>query len=310
MSVKPSLSGESDPAEPVSISAAAVRRRKPIFSQLFRGTGAFAVLIVGFVILAGIFAPLLAPFEPEFGLLRESLLPPGSAAQDSSFPFLFGTDRFGRDVLSRVLHGSRVSLAVAAMSVAVAGTIGTTIGIVAGYYGGLVDALLMRLADLVLSMPIILLALVLAVLVGPSFFNVVLILGVVLWAEYARQARAETLAIREREYVLLARVAGIRKAAIMFRHILPNILDTLLVLATLQVARVIIIEASLSFLGVGIPPPAPAWGLMVSEGRGLLKTAWWISLFPGLAITITILGINVIADRLKDILDPHGKVTA
>ena len=285
------------------------RRKSSVFAQLFRGTGAIAVLIVGIIIVGGIFAPLLTPFEPEFGNLRESLLPPGSGAQDSGLPFLFGTDRFGRDVFSRVLHGSRVSLAVAAMSIAVAGTIGTTIGIVAGYYGGIVDALLMRLADLVLSMPIILLALVLAVLVGPSFLNVVLILGAVLWAEYARQARAETLGIREREYVLLARVAGVRNAAIMVRHILPNILDTLLVLATIQVARVIIIEASLSFLGVGIPPPAPAWGLMVAEGRGLLNTAWWISLFPGLAITITILGVNVIADRLKDILDPHGKVT-
>lgn len=309
MAIERSSSGGGNPGESASTADVAVRRGKSVFSKLFRGTGALAVLTVGIIVLAGIFAPLLTPFEPEFGKLRESLLPPGSGAQDSGFPFLFGTDRFGRDVLSRVLHGSRVSLAVAAMSVAVAGTIGTTIGIVAGYYGGIVDALLMRFADLVLSMPIILLALVLAVLFGPSFLNVVLILGVVLWAEYARQARAETLTIREREYVLLARVAGIRKAAIMFRHILPNVLDTLLVLATLQVARVIIIEASLSFLGVGIPPPAPAWGLMVSEGRGLLKTAWWISLFPGLAITITILAINVIADRLKDILDPHGKVT-
>ena len=309
MAIERSSSGGVNPGEPASAADLTVRRGNPVFSRLFRGTGALAVLMVGIIVLAGIFAPLLAPFEPEFGNLRESLLPPGSGARDSGFPFLFGTDRFGRDVFSRVLHGSRVSLAVAAMSVGVAGTIGTTIGIVAGYYGGVVDALLMRLADLVLSMPIILLALVLAVLVGPSFLNVVLILGVVLWAEYARQARAETLAIREREYVLLARVSGIRNAAIMLRHILPNILDTLLVLATLQVARVIIIEASLSFLGVGIPPPAPAWGLMVSEGRGLLNTAWWISLFPGLAITITILGINVIADRLKDILDPHGKVT-
>ena len=284
------------------------RKRKSVFVRLFRGSGGVAVVILGLIVLSGIFAPFLAPFEPEFGNLRESLLPPGSPAKDSSIPYFLGTDRFGRDVLSRVIYGSRVSLAVAAMAVAVAGTLGTTIGIVAGYYGGVVDSILMRLADLVLAMPIILLALVLAVLVGPSFFNVVLILGLVLWAEYARQARAETLGIREREYVLLAEVAGISSIGIMARHILPNILDTILVLATLQVARVIIIEAALSFLGVGIPPPAPAWGLMVSEGRGLLNTSWWISVFPGIAITITILTVNLIADRLKDILDPHGKV--
>jgi peptide/nickel transport system permease protein len=182
--------------------------------------------------------------------------------------------------------------------------IGGTVGSVAGYFGGWIDALIMRAVDLMLSMPLLLTALVLAVVLGPSFANIIIVLVLSSWAQYARQVRGETLSLREREFVKLARVAGASHLRIIARHLLPNVLNTLIVLVVLQVGRVILLEASLSFLGIGLPPPQPAWGLMVAEGRELINSAWWISTIPGMAIVLTIVALNLFGDWLRDLLDP------
>lgn len=218
---------------------------------------------------------------------------------------LLGTDRFGRDQLSRIIFGSRLALTVSLLVIFVGASLGTVIGLISGYVGGVVDAVLMQLVDIFLSIPLILVAILLAVLLGPSAKNVILVVGLLLWPRYARQVRGETLSIKEQNFVALARVAGASPWRIMGLHILPNIVPTLLVLSTLQVGFVIILESALSFFGVGVPPPQPAWGLMVSEGRGLIATAWWLSLFPGLVILVTVLAFNLVGDWLRDYLDPR-----
>ena len=263
----------------------------------------FASGVLLALVLCAVFAPFLAPQSPTDGDITTKLIPPVWTEHGTSEHPL-GTDRFGRDVLSRIIYGSRISLLVSIVAIGVAGTIGTALGLVSGYRGGLTDTLLMRLTDIGLSLPTILIAVVMVAVSEPSFRNVILVIALLLWPRFARQIRGETLAIKEHDFVALAVVAGRSSAWIIWRHIVPNVMPTLLVISTLQVGYVILLEGTLSFLGVGVPPPNPAWGLMIADGRGFLATAWWISLFPGLAMLLTVLAVNLLGDWLRDHLDP------
>jgi peptide/nickel transport system permease protein len=259
--------------------------------------------IIGVFVLMALLAPLLSPADPYEQTLRLRFRPP-VWEESGSWAHPLGTDRLGRDMLSRIVWGSRISLAVGALAVLLASTVGAAVGLVAGYYGGRVDATLMRITDATLSFPTILLALILAVTVGPSFGNVVLAIAVILWARYARVIRGQVLTLMSLDFITQARLAGASAWRIITRHLLPNTLNTLVVLVTLQVGYVIIVEASLSFLGAGIPPPTPAWGSMIAEGREFVTSAWWVSFLPGLAILLVVLAFNLLGDWLRDTLDP------
>lgn len=264
---------------------------------------AIPVFLLAVLLVVSITAPLFAPHSPTFSNIAIRLLPP--AWMDGANPqYLLGTDRFGRDLLSRIIFGTRVSLTVSVLAILVGGSIGTLLGVVSGYYGGWVDDLIMRITDIALSIPQILIAILFAVLLGPSLENVIIIIGLLLWPRYARQLRGEALSLREQDFVASARVVGCSDWRIMWVHILPNVMPTLLVLASLQVGYVILLEASLSFLGVGVPPPQPSWGSMVADGQQYIATNWWISMFPGLAILFTVLSVNNLGDWIRDRLDP------
>ena len=273
-----------------------MRRR---FSVVVIATSAIAALLFA----CAVFAPLLAQHDPYVGALADRLLPPAWLPGGNS-AYLLGTDVLGRDILSRLLYGARVSLFVATLAVAGAALVGSAIGICAGYAGGWIDAILMRIVDLAISLPMILIALLIGVLVGPSLTNIVAIIGLVLWSQFARMARNETLRISRLQYVDLARTAGCSAPRIVLEHVVPNVAGPLIVLATLQVGVVIIMEASLSFLGVGVPPPAPAWGTMIAEGRSYIVSAWWICIFPGVAVILTVVLANFLGDALTESLDP------
>jgi len=222
-----------------------------------------------------------------------------------SYPL--GTDKVGRDILTRIMYGSRISIVVASISILIAGTIGASLGIIAGYFGGWIDSLMMRTVDISMSIPIILLALVLVIALGPSFGTVITVLVLLLWAYYARMARGLTLSVREQDYISKAVVVGASHFRIMRVHIFPNIFNSLVVLATLQVGFVIVVESTLSFLGAGIPKPTPAWGLMVADGRELIVSHWWVAFFPGFAILLVVMSMNLLGDWLRDKLDPHQR---
>ena len=259
-------------------------------------------IIAAFVLMA-ILAPLLSPADPHDQSLRNRFRPP-VWQEGGSWKYPLGTDRLGRDMLSRIIWGSRISLAAGVITVLVASAFGAAVGLVAGYYGGRVDASLMRITDATMSFPVILLALILAVTVGPSFTNVVVAIAVILWARYARVIRGQVLTLMQLDFIAQARIAGAGAWRIISRHLFPNTLNTLVVLVTLQIGFVIIVEDSLSFLGAGIPPPTPAWGSMISEGREFVTSAWWVSMFPGLAILLVVLAFNLLGDWLRDTLDP------
>ena len=266
----------------------------------------FAVLLLLVVLVVpALFADIIAPYGPleAPGGIRNRLQPPVFAGGSSDH--ILGTDKTGRDMLSRILHGSRISIFISAVGIAIAGSVGITLGVIAGYYGGKIDALIMRLVDVSLSIPPVLLALALATALSPSFRTVIIVVGALLWSIYCRQVRGDTLQVMQQDYIDRARVAGASGIRIMFRHILPNITNTLIVLATLQVGFVILLEAGLSFLGVGLSRPTPAWGLMVADGRDVIITAWWVALWPGLAIMLTVFGFNLLGDWLRDRLDPR-----
>jgi peptide/nickel transport system permease protein len=263
------------------------------------------VVILGTIAFVAIFAEYLAPHNPEVGMLTARFKPP-FWMRGGTYEYLLGTDQLGRDVLSRLIFGARVSMIVGLTAVLVAGVIGTTLGIIAGYLGGWVDQVVMRLTDTWLALPSLTFAIFLAAIVGPSMWNIVIILGGVYWTRYARVVRGEVLSLKEREFVRLAVVAGCSKLTIMRRHILPNVLNSAIVLATLMLGVVIVSEASLSFLGVGVPPPEPAWGLMLSDGKqGLMVGYWWLTVFPGTCIVLMVLSANVLGDWLRVKLDPQ-----
>jgi peptide/nickel transport system permease protein len=259
--------------------------------------------VVAALVLCATLAPLLAPHSPVEGSLGERLAPP-IGLEGAKPGHLLGTDRHGRDTLSRLLYGARISLAVSVVGITLTGAAGSLIGLLAGFFGGWVDTLLMRLADISLSLPGILIAVLLSVVFEPSFTNVIIVVVFLLWPSYARLTRGETLGLKQQEFVALARIAGCSSARIMFRHIVPNLAPSILVLATLHVGYVIVLEAALSFLGVGIPPPTPSWGVMVADGRGLIEQAWWVSILPGIAILVTVLSLNILGDWVRDRLDP------
>jgi len=257
--------------------------------------------------LGAIFAPVVAPHPPLEMDLGNALAPP-FYHEGGSWTYPLGTDRLGRDILSRVIHGGQVSLFLAFSVLIIGGSIGVLLGLVSGYMGGRVDSIIQRGVEAILSLPTIMVALVFVFVLGQSFSSVVLILSPFITASFTRMVRGEALSIRRTDYVELARVAGASHKRIIFRHILPNVAGTIIVIATLEVGALILVEASLSFLGVGVPPPTPAWGLMIDDGREYLATKYWLSLFPGLAIVATVLSINWIGDWLRNYLDPKAQV--
>src|ERR1700726_4807550 len=267
----------------------------PLIPTLILASGAFVA----------IFANVLAPHNPEIGSLTARFRPPFWQTGGST-KYLLGTDQLGRDVLSRLLFGARVSIVVGFTAVIVAGSFGTAIGIVSGYLGGWVDQVIMRITDTWLALPALTFAIFLAAIVGPSEMNIVIILGAVYWTRYARVIRGEVLSLKEREFVRLAIVAGLSKRKIMVRHILPNVINSAIVLGTLMLGVVIVTEAALSFLGVGVPPPKPAWGLMLADGkRGLMVGYWWLTVLPGTCIVLMVLSANLLGDWLRVKLDPQ-----
>ena len=261
------------------------------------------VILMFVLVIPAIFAGQVAPHEPTKGNILERLQPP-AWLEGGSWEHPLGTDKLGRDMLSRIIYGARISLTIAAISIVCGGIVGTALGLLAGYWGGLWDHVIMRLVDIKISIPSILLALILAAALGPSYLTVIIVVALTLWTRYARLVRGEVLSLRSQDFISRAKVSGASTSRIITRHLLPNVVNTIIVLATLEVGVVIILEASLSFLGAGIPPPNPAWGLMVSDGRALVINAWWVSFFPGVAILLTVLSMNLLGDWLRDRLDP------
>jgi len=290
--------------------SSASQKSHPIWILLRnKGATVAALILIGFVLTA-LFAPLLAPHDPLKQNLRSILQPPSTiSTTDSSGatlpPHYFGTDKIGRDLLSRIIYGARVSLWVAVVSVTSSALVGTLLGLFAGFYRGKVDAVIMIFTDIQLSFPAILLAIVIVAGLGPGLRNTIIVLVITNWVWYTRVIRAETLSIREREFIYSARTIGCSNFRIVFRHILPQIVPPLLVLSTLQIGAVIILEAALSFLGLGVQPPAPSWGNLLADGRDLIWTAWWMAFFPGIALSLVIWASNIFGDWLRDVLDPR-----
>lgn len=269
-------------------------------------TATGGALIVVAVVLMALTAPWISPADPLEQHITQRLRPPAWIAGGHPENML-GTDSLGRDLLSRIIFGSRISLIVGVSAVAISGGIGVLLGLISGYYGGITDSIIGRVADTQLSIPFLVLAVAVVAVVGASLMNLIFVLAVTTWVLYFRVVRGEVLSVRENEYVEAARAAGAGDRRIILRHILPNVTASIIVVSTLLVANMIIFEASLSFLGLGIQPPTPTWGRMVADGRQYIASAWWISLFPGMAILVTVLGINLLGDKLRDILDPRQR---
>ncbi len=270
---------------------------------------AVGATIVGLAVLCAAAAPLLAPSDPYRQAVGDRLLPP-VWEKSGSWKHSLGTDPLGRDILSRIIYGARISISAGALAVAVSMVLGVIMGLLAGYFRGKVDAVISNLVDVVLAFPFLLLALAAVAALGPGFGNMIVVLGVTGWPIYTRVVRAETLKFREREFVLAAQALGLGSLRILRAHVLPNLVNTVIVMASLEVARMIILESFLSFLGLGIQPPTPSWGAMLGEGRVYMLTHWWLAALPGAAIFVTTLGINLFGDGLRDLLDPHRVLAA
>lgn len=274
-----------------------------LLTDLWRGisrskSAIAGLIIIGFVVSVAIVAPLIAPYDPVSTDLRSRLQP-------ASWEHLLGTDQLGRDILSRLLYGARLSLLLSLGAVALGAASGVAVGLVVGYFGGWLDSIFMRFIDILLAFRLLLLAITIMAILGPSLTNTVIAIGLSLFASFARLARAEALQAKTKEYVESARALGVGSTRIMFRYLLPNIIAPLIILATLTLGTAILAESALSFLGLGPSPPTPSWGLMVKEGLDQLRDAWWTSTIPGLAIFVIVLGFNLLGDGLRDTLDPR-----
>jgi peptide/nickel transport system permease protein len=284
-----------------TLPVSASRRRRVSFRAVF---SLGALLLVGG---SAVLAPQLAPWDPGKQMLLKRLRPP-MWQERGLREHPLGTDHLGRDILSRILWGGRISLGVGLTAVTLSALIGVSFGMVAGFFGGRADALIMRIVDVFLAIPYILLAMGVVFALGPSLLNVVLVMGATRWVQFARIVRADVLSLREREFVAGARARGNRSLRLLLRHVLPNALTPIIVVATLELAFMIIYESALSFLGLGVQPPTPTWGWMLADGRNYVATAWWLATFPGLAIMLTVLAVNLLGDWLRDTLDPRLKV--
>ncbi len=273
------------------------------FHSFLRSRSAVFGLLVWLVILAFAVAPgLIAPYDPNKPYFKDRLTPP---LYSDSQTYILGTDQLGRDILSRVIYGARTSVIVGVMVVFISGVLGTVWGLMAGYHGGLADSILMRLVDIQLAFPFILLAIAIIGGLGTSVRNVILVIGLASWVPYARVVRGESLSIREKEYIESAKSIGASPVRVIFRHVLPNVAPSMIVIATFGLANAIIMEAGLSFLGMGVPLEIPSWGGMLADGRQFVDTLWWLAVFPGLAIFLAVLATNLLGDQLRDILDPY-----
>lgn len=274
--------------------------------QALRGVPVVSGILVLLIILAGTLGPLVFP-GAEQSSFANALKPP-VWIEGGSWMFPLGTDPLGRDQLARLAAGARLSLIVAFFAIGLAGTIGILLGLASGYVGGFVDTFIMRTVDAFLAMPFVLMALGFIAAVGPGMTNIIIVMGITNWARYARLVRGEVLSVKRRDFVDLARVAGVPSWRIALRHILPNVINSIVVLGTLDLGRVILMEASLSFLGLGVQPPEISWGMMIADGRLYMTTAWWLTVFPGLAIMLTVLSFNTVGDWIRDRLDPRQEV--
>ena len=270
-----------------------------------RRTALFGLVVIAVVVVTALAAAWVSPFDPIEQDIGDRRLKPPGWRDDAGRLHVLGTDHLGRDLFSRIVHGAQPALMVGFAAVVISGILGLTAGLLSGYFGGRVDDVLMRLADIQLAFPFILLAIAVIGVLGPSLTTIIAVIGVSSWVVYARVVRSAVLSLREREFVQAALALGSRDGRVLLRHVLPNALTPWLVVATLDMARVIVIESALSFLGLGVQPPTPTWGGMLADGRVYISTAWWLATFPGLAILVTVLGINLFGDGLRDTLDPR-----
>jgi len=271
-----------------------------------KGAPYIPLFIIVVFVLCAILANLITTQDAYSVQLPNRLIPP-FWLEGGSLNHLLGTDPLGRDILTRIIFGARVSVIIAITALTIGGGFGTLVGLTAGFYGGKIDTILMRFADITLAFPLILFAILLVMVLGPSMINVIIAISLVLWARYARVIRGEVLGLMQRDFIARAKVSGASDWRIMMRHLLPNVMPTLIVLLTLQVGWVIIVEASLSFLGAGIPPPTPAWGSMLADGREYVSTAWWVTTAPGISIMLVVLAFNLAGDWLRERLDPKQR---